>query len=318
MKRDICELYKLVGKIDEIIVCYPDWTNALTRIHECIAKTPYYRESVNSMVLADTGAGKTTICNIISSEMRPFYREDADGIRRIVPAFYCEIPCPTTIKSLASAMLQKLADPNPNAGNAVAMTKRLISLIQTCETKIVMFDELHNFFDLTRQSKKLNHKVIGWLKNLINESRASYCLVGTPVFEPLLLEDKELARRFKYTLTLSYLTMCSEKQSGTLKNFLIEANKRVKSLTHVNGLTYLTSDAGIIQMYAASRGNPSFIMAIIKEAVLMVLLRDDTNITVEDFAAVVDTGITAQCQLISENPFRLTKHQVQAKLGARK
>jgi hypothetical protein len=318
MKRDISKLYELVGKIDEIVICYPDWSNALKNIRECIAKTPYYRESVNSLLLASTGAGKTTICNIISAEMRPFYRNDQEGIRRIVPAFYCEIPCPTTIKSLASAMLQKLADPSPNAGNAATMTKRLIKLLKACETQIVMFDELHNIFDLTRKSKSLNLKVVGWLKNLINESNASYCLVGTPVFEPLLLQDKELARRFKYIFDLKYLTLCSEKRPGTLKPFLVEACKQIKNLTRVNGLNILTTDTGVMQMYAATRGNPSFIMAVIKEAILLALLRDDTNVTLNDFVTVIDTGITSQCQLFPQNPFRLTKHEVQAKLGAKK
>jgi hypothetical protein len=164
----------------------------------------------------------------------------------------------------------------------------------------------------------LNHKVVGWFKNLINETEASYCLVGTEVFEPLLRQDSELSRRFKYTFNLNYLTKPSAKTVGTLKPFLKEACKQIEGLTKINGLSYLTSDTGLIQTYAASQGNPSFVMSLIKEAILMALLRDDVTITVQDFAAVVDTGLTSQCQLISENPFKLTKHEVQAKLGSRK
>lgn len=318
MKNDISKYYEIVGKIDEIIVCYPDWQKALKGIRECVAKTPHYRESVNSLLLANAGAGKTTICNIISAEMPPYHRQDEDGLRRIVPAFYCEIPCPTTIKSLASAMLQKLADPNPNAGSSVSMTRRLIKLLKSCETRVVLFDELHNIFDLTRKSKTLNLKVVGWLKNLINETSASYCLVGTNVFEPLLRQDKELSRRFKYTFNLNYLTHASARVPGTLKPFLHEACKQIKVLTKIEGLNYLTTETGLIQIYAATQGNPSFIMDLIKEAVLLALLRDDTNVTVQDFEKVVNSGITSQCQLIPENPFTLTKHEVQAKLGARK
>jgi hypothetical protein len=59
-------------------------------------------------------------------------------------------------------------------------------------------------------------------------------------------------------------------------------------------------------------------MAVIKEAILLALLRDDTNVTLNDFVTVIDTGITSQCQLFPQNPFRLTKHEVQAKLGAKK
>lgn len=320
MKLDIEKIYALAGKIDEIIICHPDWIKAVEGIKECIKKTPYYRESENSLLLAHTGGGKTTICHLILAEMPPYTRKDANGIRQIIPAFYCEIPCPTTIKTLASAMLQKLGDPSPEAGNAVGMTKRLTKLLKICETKIVMFDELHNIFDLTRKSKKLNLKVIGWLKNLINESNSSYCLVGAPVFEPLLQwdnEDDELARRFKYRFHLNYLTPSSGDNPGTLKPFVAEACKQIKALTHMNGLQYLTTDAGLVQLHAATRGNPSFVMSVIKESIVSALKRDDSNVVLEDFANVIDSGITSQCQLIADNPFRLTKHQVSMKLGAK-
>lgn len=302
------DIMKKMARLDRQIVIHPDWKLAHDGILACMERSRYFVEPEGCLLLASGGMGKTRMCKTIVDAHRPYIRNEEGGQRSIVPAFYAEIPSPATVKSVASELLTKLNDPNPKVGNSLDMTNRLCLLLRSSETRLVLLDEVHNLFDLQSRTTKINRKVCSWIKKLVNDSKITFCLVGLPRIEPLLsIEDDEtqLSRRFKSRYRLTTLTLGNEETPSTLKHFLHKVRNNILTIFEPEHFPDIESDLYVLQIYAATSGNPSYVMALIKAVISDVFNAGGRSISISDFATVWRSGILIDCHLTKENPFEL-------------
>ncbi len=306
-----------VANLDKLVIRHSRLLLALNGIENCIIKTQRYRESMNCILVADGGMGKSTVCREILSRMKAYEVKDGASEKTIIPAFYAEIPSPATIKSVATSLLRKLNDPNPSVGNTESMTTRLCLLLRVCETKIILLDEFHHLMDINNRSTRLNLKVCNWIKNLVNRVRVTFCLIGLPEFEPILRSDSQLARRFPLRYFLSPLPVVAN-NLGSLSAFLEEVETYCKSKLKLSAMPNLASRLMVYQMDAATSGNPAFIMSLIKETLIIALKNGGNSVTIEDFALAWDSGITFTASRVEENPFRMTMNILANNLKVKK
>ncbi len=299
-----------IAFLDKIIVRHPDLLNALHGVNLTMTKTRHYRESVNCMILAEGGMGKTTLCRKLLSDLPRKVLVLPEVEKTILPVCYVEVPSPVTIKNLAAAILEKLGDLNPLSGTLGQMRKRLLILLKNCETRLVMLDEFHHLFDTTGSTTKLNTNAANWIKQLVNDlPKITFCLIGLPAFEPILRSDPQLARRFPMIFKIKPLYV-GETASSTLIPFLEEIRNQANAQLKLKSIPSFTS-LFVNQIYCAASGNPAATMALIKESLYIGLANNsERSITIDDFAAAWATGITSEFSIVKKNPFRMTRGQL--------
>ncbi|MGQ5525342.1 TniB family NTP-binding protein, partial [Chitinimonas sp. PSY-7] len=257
-----------------------------------------------SLLLADGGMGKTTVCRAILAQMPHTTKVEQRLEKTLIPAFYAEVPSPATVKSVAASLLAKLNDPSPQAGNAGQMTQRLCKLLAECETKLVLLDEFHHLFDIRKTSTRVNSNVCNWIKSLVNETKVTFCLVGLPQFAPILAIDSQLARRFPLEFALLPLRVGTTAEPGSLLPFLAQIKQTLLHKLQFQAVPHLDRYDIALQIYAATAGSPAFVMALVKEAARFALNVQSSQLTLDDFAFAWDAGITAKASLSRDNPFR--------------
>jgi type II secretory pathway predicted ATPase ExeA len=297
-----------VAELDKVIILHSAFQKAVHGIEECVMKSRHYIEPVGSLILADAGLGKTTVSRALLARM-PISKENNDQVERtIVPAFYFEIPSPATVRAVAASMLEALgAGASTSGKSAQYLTERLCVLLEKSRTILVFADEIHNLFGDKSQSSITNNQVRNWIKTLVNRTKISFCLVGNPVFEPILAEDSQLARRFPMRFHLRRLTPGDQSKPGELVTFMDEAARKAMQKIGLASLPRFDNLYAATQVYAATGGIPSFIVALVKQASLEALASGTDHVTLENFAAAWEMGMTASASITSENPFRLSQ-----------
>ncbi|MCU4501535.1 TniB family NTP-binding protein [Acinetobacter radioresistens] len=226
------ELLQIIEKVKNIIVIPPDIKKILIEVDEAVIKTQLFGTPLGCFILAEGGMGKTTICKALMSKYKISEKRIDGAIQQIIPAFYIEVPSPVTVKSLAAHMLEQFNDPTPTIGDTLQLTNRLCKCIETCETKLIILDEFHHLVDLTKTSKRLNQNVASWIKNLVNRTGITFCLVGLPEFENIIKNDTQLARRFPLSYHFKKLEYSLD-QNGSLLKFLDRYQKNITEHTPI-------------------------------------------------------------------------------------
>ncbi|WP_043649410.1 TniB family NTP-binding protein [Chitinilyticum litopenaei] len=293
-----------VALLDKVVIPHPSWAQAMQGIQDCVAKSEVYREPVGSLLLADGGMGKTTVCRAILAQMPSTTKVEQRLEKTLIPAFYAEVPSPATVKTVAASLLARLNDPSPLAGNTAQMTQRLCRLLGACETKLVLLDEFHHLFDIRKTSTRINSNVCNWIKSLVNETKVTFCLVGLPQFAPILAIDSQLARRFPLEFSLPPLRVGTTAEPGALLLFLAQIKHTLLHKLQFQAVPHLDRHDIALQIYAATGGSPAFVMALVKEAVRFALDAQSNQLTLEDFVLAWDAGITAKASLSRDNPFK--------------
>lgn len=295
-----------IAKLDKIIICHPDFNTAVRGIENCLEKSIAFREPVGCMLTGLGGNGKTTICKVVMSKIPAETKIINNCEKIIIPAFYCAIPSPATVKSVATAILIQLKDPNPFSGTTAQLTKRVCLLLKQCETRLIFLDEFHHLYDVLRNSTKVNTAVCNWIKSIVNETQIMFCLVGNTQFPLYLVQDSQLSRRFPKEFRMRPLQPSTQGDSGSIKPFLNEIISRSKKVIDIDFVTDFSEEHTCNQIYAATSGNPAFVMSLLKEAIYITLLNGCRVVTVDDFSMAWEDGICSQSSLTKTNPFKMT------------
>lgn len=304
---DIDSIYQRIAPINRFIVSHPEFMQALNGITECMQKSHAYQEPIGSILHADGGHGKSLLCKVMIKQLPSYRRIDDSYEKTIIPAFYAQVPAAASVKSVASMLLKELGDPNPTSGNTTQITLRLCHLLRQCETKLVFLDEFHHLFRFQKTSTKLNFDVCDWIKSIINETQISFCLVGLSQFVPFLEMDSQLARRFQYQYPLHALTLGSSSSFGSIVPFLAEVERQIQNRCEVSFDQNLDSPLLATQIYAATAGNPAFIMSIIKDSILFALKDNREIITSLDLSSAWRQGTTSKVSLTKQDPFKMAR-----------
>jgi type II secretory pathway predicted ATPase ExeA len=313
----ICDddlLIRRVAKFDEILVGHPRMLAAINGVLECMSWSRESKEPRGAAILGEGGTGKTTVCNVVLKRFPPSEERTGDAIVKVVPAFYCAVPAATCIGGLVESLLSGLGDPFPEHGNPRKKTKRLITLLRECRTRIIFLDEFHNLANTSTPGMRKSVQLCEWLMHLTNRSNVMLCLVGIPSCENLVDYDPQMFRRFSEKYRLGDLSLGTQKEPGELITYLRTLCKRGKELVGVSAFPDFQNYTLACQMWAATAGRPSFIALLLKNAMLAALRDKREYVSEEDLVVAFDRGCTAEIALTAKNPFLLTRAQLAASL----
>lgn len=300
-----------VASLDNIFVTHLAMEEAISGIHECISWSQYSREPKGFLLTGPGGLGKTTISLSILNEYPPAAVIIDHALVNIVPAFYCSVPSPSSIKSLASNMLGKLGDPAPGKGTAYSLTTRLCKLLVECKTQVIILDELHHLMLTGGGKAHTASEICKWIRSLMNEAKVMICLVGTPLCESILQQEDDngqMSRRFAHRYQLRDLSCGTKANVGALTGFLLKLTAEYAAKLGFSGMPDFSSHDLAAKMWAATAGRPAFITLLLQKAVFYSLTEGRKSVTVDDLARAFDSGITLDVAKSKENPFRMSQY----------
>ena len=269
--------FEQIRSINNIVITSNEFMTAFTGIQDCVKRSISFSEPVGSMLLAEGGLGKTTLCKTILSLMPRTEKIEKDYKKNIIPVCYVEVPSPATVKSLAITMLKELGDPTYENGYGTTeyLTSRLIYLLAQCETKLIFLDEFHHFID--RESKKVLVTLCDWLKSLIVNTKIPVVLFGMPISENILKVDNwQLSRRFNYRHNLVPFPQ-DEAGLNLFRGFLREIEGQLPLL----GKSNLAGKSLSERIYYATDGTIGHVMTLIRKGATYAIEHDSSCIDME-------------------------------------
>ena len=302
--------FEQIRSINNIVITSNEFMTAFTGIQDCVKRSISFSEPVGSMLLAEGGLGKTTLCKTILSLMPRTEKIEKDHKKNIIPVCYVEVPSPATVKSLAITMLKELGDPTYENGYGTTeyLTSRLIYLLAQCETKLIFLDEFHHLFERKPTSTRMNRTTGNWLKTLVNRTGISFCLVGLPEFVPLLQVDSQIARRFPFIYHLNPLAV-DPSNGGSMFAFLAEV-ARTLNKQNITFSPPLDSQLVGMQIQLATKGYHSYVMSLIRESITHALNDNRQIINSNDFSYAWKLGITLYISKQNKNPSEMNISQI--------
>lgn len=220
LSPDEVKHFQALIPFDSIVIAHPRLQAALNGIAESLAWGEVSSEPRGVFIPGEGGTGKTTVCKIVLKHMPPYDIDADDTSTTIVPAFACSVPAGSNIRGLASSLLAGLGDPAPDEGSQNVCTKRLLTLLKSCKTRVVLLDEFHNLTNMSTPDKRTAIVACEWLIQVINASKVTFCLIGTPECENLVDYEGQMTRRFTGRYPLGDLLPGTEEETGELFGYL--------------------------------------------------------------------------------------------------
>lgn len=238
----------------------PQARRVFARIGEVHQDTLRSKTSKGLLVQGFSGSGKTTTVREYLSSAFP--TPDIPGqLRRAV---HVEIPSSPSKKNLAAAMLMSLGDPFAESRNHSAEAKftRIVTLLKNLKTEIVFMDEAQHLIDYKRTS---TYEAADWIKSLMNESSATFVLVGLKRTQQLLYANEQLRRRFSASVDFERFSWATREEQQDFAALL----NGIHSVLPVPAVEFVTEDL-LLRFHHASFGLIDYLIKILDRAVWLV------------------------------------------------
>lgn len=308
---EIGEHIEIAAKLDELIINHTSFADAIIGIKNCINQNKFYKDPKGCLLVANGGFGKTTIGEILSSEMPQIIERTDRLITKKVPFLVATIPPSATIKRLASVLLRELGDPNPIIGDSTDLTERLCALLIQCETVSIFLDEFHHLFKLSKTHMMINKEVADWIKTIADRAHVCICLIGTEGFSDFFYRESQYKRRFPQAFKIGPLKTDNRKDGGNIAAFFNEIRNFIENETQIRFHDGFDAYPFYEQLYLATAGIPAFIKMLCQDLILVALENaEDTKIHAGYFSQAWKKGNMETVCITKKDPFSMSSGQI--------
>ena len=303
MTIEITPLATLCNEFSEVIVSHPEYAEAMECILRGVEATKMRGEPASVLLTGEPGTGKSTVAKMALTHFGEERIVETDtGTTRIIPTIRCSLPAGATIKSLTVSMLQALGSNSEN-GNISTLFKRLVTLLKTCQTEIIVLDEFDNL--LRKGADRTREQVCDWVRTLLNEALIPVVIVGIPTCEEIVNDHPQLSRRYPYRHTMSHFTYSALDPASTFSKTLRALSAAIKRIGGFDDCIMLNTDQPLKAMYLATGGNMNGMRQILNDAFRLALIRNDGTFGLRDLIAAGDLSFIPTA-FYQKNVFRLT------------
>lgn len=179
------------------------WNYQFRALDEKIDRLMRFRgtKAAAMCLVGDAGAGKTHYANKKQEQLSRYIVDYGSYIT--MPVLIVRAPKTSTPKTLIERMLHELGDIKPSYGTPDQKEKRLLSMLEQLEVRLIVIDEIHDFLPKTQKGSPSTG--LAWLKGFMDETLIPILFMGTKRAELLHTIDNELASRICYSAQLTSL-----------------------------------------------------------------------------------------------------------------
>jgi hypothetical protein len=258
---------------NDFSVLHPEFVRVAYEIKRRMKRCMNEKAGAGMIVLAPSGTGKTHLCKFLKARWPNEHTETLT----IVPVVWFTVPSRPTERSMSQALLQAMGCPLWNTGTTHVLTHRILTLIPTIGTRVILIDNVHDIPD-RRSDSGIRH-VGNWIRTLIDECQTLVVLLGTPSALEIVRANSQLRRRATKQLQMDYFYIDT---SGNFERF----KKFLKML--FDGLPLANeselSDDLVREIHDATFGIFDYIIQLHVEAVGCAVRKGRERLIREDFA----------------------------------
>ncbi|WP_371234429.1 TniB family NTP-binding protein [Pseudomonas sp. QE6] len=292
-------------------IAHPYFKLALDTIYEAIETTEICSEPSSVLLLGNGGTGKTRICKLLAARFGvQETKRSEEEIILTKPIINCPVPPHTTLKGLVERMLRELGAVNNNQSFG-RLEYKLYTLLDTCQTKLVMLDEWQHL--LSRGAEKTREAVGDWVKVLTDSIDGTVILSGTLKSEIIINEDDQLTGRFPYRAYLRNFSIDNKTDKDIFIGLICAFTGEIKRTMPFEEIVAMTDENILLALYAFTAGNLRTLRLTLHTALRCALERGDRQLLDTDLAYAA-SRIKSPKRLINKNPFEVSFAELQKAL----
>lgn len=285
------QLNERQAHMPKILVMHPQFTKAVKEIIRRADRTKNQTKGGALSIVIETGGGKSTLANFITSQRPDEYLEERT-VRRCVT--FCVPPRPSSA-SMSSAVLNALGDPRWDKGRVDVLEERAIHLLKECRTEVVFIDNVHDVPE--RRAYKGVREVGNWIRTLIDQVPALFISLGAIQGLDVFRANRQARRRNPAHLRIDYFDAQSAAGIARMRRFLFEVDKQLP----LAEMSDISSFETTRRIWMATYGIPDYIIALLTEAIESAVKKGRESIETSDlqhaFSKLYEDGAT------DDNPF---------------
>jgi len=206
-------------------------------------------------------------------------------------------------------MLYKLGHLNTARDNGTLLDN-IITLLKTCETRLVIIDEFQQLAE--KGAAKTKAGMCDWVKTLLNESQVPCLLAGIPILETIVDDNDQLSQRYPHRVSLKRLQYqrnhfeAESEWTAVLAKFSSEMIRLGKLTDYI----YLSDEYFALASYVYCAGNMRGLRFLLNGAFKKSLTRGNRALTLEDFAKTANEIVLKGRIRPDINPFSMTSAEL--------
>lgn len=259
----------ILGALDHQFQVYDqiDRLSRELRLFHCSMKRA--KSGKMMLVQGGSGLGKTRLMEYYVSQNGGSV---LDGGTMVV----VEVPPSSTVKTLVSAILKALGDPQAEKGRISELTDRAVGLIKDLKVTAVVFDELNHFID--RDTEKVLKKCVDWFKSFLDKIHLTLLVFGLPRMTEVISSSSQLRRRTQRIVSVEPFGFKSQEEIEEFQCLLLFLTD---AMPFANAST-LATKAMAAKIHQATLGRVGFVSRLLIAAGLEALSQRRENIVAKD------------------------------------
>ena len=217
------QIYSRLRYLKTLIVPHPQFSQVIADIQDMTGYCIRLAEGDLYGVIAETGAGKTTVTKYFRERWRDRILPEV-SIRRV--CFFNVPPRPSS-STMSSALLHALGDPRWKNGGSDELENRCKTLLKKCRTRLVLIDNTH---DIPERRRKPGVREVGnWMRSLVDDVPALLVCLGSEEARGVIEANSQARRRGPGFRRIDYFTASPDDKvgSGRLLRLLYEIDKKL-------------------------------------------------------------------------------------------
>jgi len=164
-------------------------------------------------VRGKTGSGKTTLVRKVKEMI---LAEPHDSSTK--PVVYLELPEDCTRKMVLGRILEAVDDDDPYGSTGSVLLARVQDAMRSHKVRLIIIDEVQHL--VSKENKRVNHKMADLLKVLIDTVGVPFVLVGNTDLDHILSANQQLQRRMFDYIRLTPFDLGDRRDSVHFRAFL--------------------------------------------------------------------------------------------------
>jgi hypothetical protein len=230
---------------DNMLIDHPELKAIVGDMCVNLAHVHRSRRSVAMLLLGESGTGKTTLIQELSRRLEAIYGR-CDPELTVVPALAFEVPSTCTPNEVCITLLKKLGDPNPEERNRKTLLKATAQLINSCEVRVVLLDNMQDI--PSKRGARGVEQVAVRLRDLIDHTHCLWIFLGTKRATEVVDNESQLVKRIPYRARMHYFTIGKKSDArrfrlllNRLDEWLPLAESNAELLQKLSGKIFIAS-----------------------------------------------------------------------------